>query len=212
MKRSITMKAMDRELGVAGVLLAISILVLTINSDASQGDFYTSYTDAKVIAHVPLPGGSTQQMFLQQVGRREYLYLQQASSQGLTLIDVSKPAKPKVVTHVPRENLTLVTSGLAIAEAPGSKAAGSSGADENAEGTRGGGSASEQIRVLDVSDPAHPRTVQNFSGVTSILPDDARGLIYVANGDGIWILSHQQVLRRHLCSSSDEISPMPNCD
>jgi hypothetical protein len=212
MKRSITMKAMDRELGVAGVLLAISILVLTINSDASQGDFYTSYTDAKVIAHVPLSGGSTQQMFLQQVGRREYLYLQQASSQGLTLIDVSKPAKPKVVTHVPRENLTLVASGLAIAETPGSKAAGSSGADENAEGTRGGGSAPEQIRVLDVSDPAHPRTVQNFSGVTSILPDDARGLIYVANGDGIWILSHQQVLRRHLCSSSDEISPMPNCD
>ena len=205
------MKAINRELGVAGLLLAISILALTINSDASQGDFYTPYTDAQVIAHVPLSGGSTQQMFLQQVGRRKYLYLQQGSNRGFTLIDVSKPGKPKVVTHVPRENLTLVASGLAIAEAPGSAAARSSGADENAEGTRGGGSAPEQIRVLDVSDPAHPRTVQNFTGVTSILPDDTRGLIYVANGDGIWILSHQQVLRRHLCSSSDKISPLPNC-
>ena len=70
----------------------------------------------------------------------------------------------------------------------------------------------ESVRVLDVSDPAHPRTVQNFDGVTSILQDSARNLIYVANGDGVWIGSHQQVLRRHECSSSDAISPMPNCE
>ena len=43
--------------------------------------------------------------------------------------------------------------------------------------------------------------------------DDARSLIYVANGDGIWILSHREVLRRHLCSSSDALSSaIPNCD
>jgi hypothetical protein len=206
------MKTINRNLGVTGGLLALSVLFLTIKSEASQGDFYTSYTDTKVIAHVPLSGGSAQQMFLQQVGRREYLYLQQASNRGFTVIDVSKSAKPNIVTHVPRENLTLVASGLAIAEAPDSTAAGSSGVDENAEGTRGGGSAPQQIRVLDVSDPAHPRTVQSFTGVTSILSDDARGLVYVANREGIWILSHQQLLRRHECSSSDAISPMPNCN
>jgi hypothetical protein len=207
------MRTINRELGVAGALLALSIVFLPINSHASQGDFYRSYADTKVIAHVPLSGGSPQQMFLQQVGRRDYLYLQQASDQGFTVIDVSKPAKPKIVTHVPGKNLTLVGSGLAIAEAPASTAAGSSVADENTEGVRGGGSTPQRVRVLDVSDPAHPRTVQNFSGVTSILPDDARGLIYVANGDGIWILSHQQVLRRHPCSSSDAISSaIPNCD
>jgi hypothetical protein len=206
------MKTINRLLAVGGALLALGTLFVPINSDASQGDFYTSYTDAKVIAHLPLSGASAQQMFLQQVGRREYLYLQQASNQGFTVIDVSKPAKPKLVTHVSGQNLTLVGSGLAIAEAPGFKVAGSSGTDENAEGTRGGGSAPQQIRVLDVSDPAHPRTVQNFTGVTSILSDDARGLMYVANGQGIWIVSHQQVLRRHPCSSSDAISEMPNCD
>ncbi|HXY11571.1 MAG TPA: hypothetical protein VEI52_27300, partial [Terriglobales bacterium] len=68
------------------------------------------------------------------------------------------------------------------------------------------------VLILDVSDPAHPRKVQSFSGVTSILPDNARGMIYVANSDGIWILSHRQVLRSHPCSSSDAISPIPNCD
>jgi hypothetical protein len=207
------MKTINRELGVVGAFLALSVFFLTINLDASQGDFYRSYMNAKVLAHVPVSGASAQRMFLQQAGRRQYLYLQQASNQGFTVIDVSKPAKPKMVTHVPGENLTLVGSGLAIAEAPGSTAAGASGTDEIAEGTRGGGgSAPQQIRVLDVSDPAHPRRVQSFSGVTSILPDDARGLIYVANGEGIWILSHQQVLRRHPCSSSDAISFEPNCD
>jgi hypothetical protein len=46
--------------------------------------------------------------------------------------------------------------------------------------------------------PAHPKTVQTFEGVTSIVRDDARGLIYVANGDGIWILSHREVLHIYL--------------
>jgi hypothetical protein len=44
-------------------------------------------------------------------------------------------------------------------------------------------------------------------------PDNARSLIHLANGEGIWILSHQQVLRRYLCGSSDAISSViPNCD
>jgi hypothetical protein len=43
--------------------------------------------------------------------------------------------------------------------------------------------------------------------------DDARSLLYVANGDGIWIVSHKPVLRRHLCDSSDAISSaIPNCN
>jgi hypothetical protein len=89
------------------------------------------------------------------------------------------------------ENLTLVSSGLAIAEKPNNSAAvDASRTTGGAEGARGRGSVSESVRVLDVSDPAHPRTVQTFSGVTSVLPDVARGLIYVANGKGIWILSH----------------------
>jgi hypothetical protein len=212
-KRSIAMQTISRDLRVAGAFVALCILSLTINSNASPGDFYTSYTNAKVIAHVPLTGASPQQMFLQQLDRREYLYLQQSSRQGFTVLDVSKPAKPKIVAHVPQQNLTVVASGLALTEAHPSGRPSSSGTNENVEGAHGGGSAPRQVRVLDVSDPAHPRTVQNFTGVTSILPDNARGLIYVANGKGIWILSHQKVLRRHLCSSSDAISSaIPNCD
>ncbi len=199
---------------VAGMIVALGTLFLTLHSAASTGDFYPSYTDVKVIAHLALSGTSVQQMFLQQEDRKRYLYLQQPSQQGFTVVDVTKPAKPKMVSHLPEANLTMVSSGLAIAENPNSgTGVGASRATGSAEGTRGGGSVPESVRVLDVTDPAHPRTIQTFSGVTSVLADDARGLIYVANGEGIWILSHQRVLRRHECGSSDAISSaIPNCD
>ena len=208
------MTTINRTTSVAGAILVLGTLFLTTPSHASPGDFYPSHTDAKVIAHLALSGASPRQMFLQQAGRKQYLYLQQPAQEGLTVVDVTKPTKPKIVSHVVGEDLTLVSSGLAIAEKPANSAAmGNSRAVEGAEGARGGGSIPESVRVLDVSDPAHPRTVQTFSGVTSVVPDDARGLIYVANSEGIWILSHQQVLRRHLCGSSDAISSaIPNCD
>ena len=193
------------------VVLAVGALLSTPGADASDSDSYPSYLEAKVIAHLPLSGG-IRRMFLQQEGRRQFLYVQQPSQQGVTVIDITKPERPKVVNQVPLENLTMVSFGLAIFETPENSATmGASLATGNAEGPHGSG-VLESVRVLDVSDPAHPRTVQNFGGVTSVLQDSAQNLFYVANGDGVWIVSHQQVLRRHECSSSDAISPLPNCD
>ena len=193
------------------VVLAVGALLSTPGADASDSDSYPSYLEAKVIAHLPLSGG-IRRMFLQQEGRRQFLYVQQPFQQGITVIDITKPERPKVVNQMPLENLTMVSFGLAIFETPENSATvGASLATGNAEGPHGGGLL-ESVRVLDVSDPAHPRTVQNFDGVTSILQDSAQNLFYVANGDGVYIVSHQQVSRRHECSSSDAISPLPNCD
>jgi hypothetical protein len=190
----------------------LAAVLIAIPGFCSQGDFYTSYQHAKVIAHLPLSGSPPTQMFLQQEGRKKYLYLQQAGPQGFTVVDVSKPKHPKVLDRVPQQSITMLSSGLAITQKPATATSPDKASALNGEGSRGGGRAPEQVRVLDVSDPAHPKTVQTFDGVTSILPDDARGLIYVANGDGIWILSHQKILRRHMCGSEDAISFEPNCD
>ena len=193
--------------------LTLWALLLATPASATTGDFYPAYLQAKVVAHLPL-SGRVQQMFLQQEGRKQYLYVQQPSQRGFTVFDVTKAAKPKTVSYVAQEKLTMVGSGLAIAENPENPVnAGDSHLAASAEGTRGrGGSATESVRVLDTSDPAHVRTVQTFDGVTSVVSDNARNLIYVANGDGVWILSHRQVLRRHECSSEDDISPIPNCN
>ena len=214
------MKTIWKIRSLACMALTLGALLLTTGADASDSDFYPSYLQATVIAPLPLSGGA-QQLFLQQEGRSQYLYVRQPSQRGVTVIDITKPERPKVVSQLPLENLTMVGSGLAIFETPENSATvrtslgpplGPLLATGNAEDACGNGAALESVRVLDVSDPAHPRAVQNFDGVTSILHDSARNLIYIANGDGVWIVSHEQVLRRHECNSSDAMSPMPNCD
>jgi len=205
------MKTLNRAPMIAGAIVALGTL-LTTHLDASSADFHPSYMDAKVIAHLALSGTSARHMFLQQASQRQYLYVQQSFQEGFTVVDVTKPNKPKIVGRIPQENLMLVASGLAIAERRGDSVAGGVRKTGSAEGSHGGGSVSESLQMLDLSDPVHPRPAQTFDGVTSILADEADGLTYVANGEGIWIVSHQQVLTTHRCSSSDAISGDANCD
>jgi len=205
------MKTILRIRAVTCVVLATGALLSIPGAVASDSASYSSYLPAKVIAHLPL-SGETRQMFSQQEGDRQFLYVQQSPQQGVTVIDITKPERPKIVNQAPLENLTLVSFGLALSETPENSATvGTSIATENAEDPRGSG-VLETVRVLDVSDPAHPRTVQNFDGVTSVLQDSARNLLFVADGDGVWIVLHQQVVHGHECSSSDAISELPNCD
>ena len=49
----------------ACVALALGALLFTTGVDASESDFYPSYLQARVIAHLPLSGGA-QQLFLQE--------------------------------------------------------------------------------------------------------------------------------------------------
>jgi hypothetical protein len=192
---------------------ALGAFCLATGADASARDLSQSYLHAKVIAHLPLTGSGARQMFLEREGRKQYLYVQQPSQQGFTVINVTKRGRPKVVSRGPLETLTVVGSGLVVTEIPDRPATvATSEASGNAEGIRGDVIVPESVRVHDVSDPAHPLTVQTFSGVTSVLSDNVRGLIYVANGEGIWILSQRQVVHRRNCGSSDAISFMPNCN
>ena len=41
---------------------------------------------------------------------------------------------------------------------------------------------------MDFSDPRNPKVAREFTGVTATSRDDRRGLIFIANGEGIWIL------------------------
>jgi hypothetical protein len=185
---------------IATVFTAIATFFWAVGAFAASSDFYTTYQKARVIAHLPLSGSAPAQMFLQQQGRKQYLFVQQNGQKGFTVVDVSKPKRPEVVTNVPQQSIAAMGSGLAISE----KAQANS---DHASATP------QSVKVLDVSNPAHPRTVQTFNDVTSIATDNSRGLVYVANNDGIWVLSHQRYLRRHECSSSDAISSAePNCD
>src|SRR5258708_26389447 len=59
---------------------------------------------AKVIAHLPLKDAPGTEMLLQNKGDKKYLYVQKASKQGFTVIDVTKPVLPSLVNHGAQSN------------------------------------------------------------------------------------------------------------
>jgi hypothetical protein len=170
---------------------------------------------ATVIAHLPLPQATGSQMLLQKENGRDYLYVQQASKQGFMIVDVTKPEKPNLLRRTAESNkatagnLEMVSPDVAVAEAPEKK---STTLTSSAHPT-------ETVRILDLSDPRNPKTLQEFSGVTSLLPDGSHGLIYLTNNDGLWILRYNRPATlapektKKPCDSNADLSAMPpDCD
>lgn len=163
---------------------------------------------ATIIAHLPLTGASVSELVLQQRGSKQYLYLQQASKDGFAIVDVTRPDQPNVLRSEAWPNgasvgkLQMVAGRLVLAEAP------DSASTETISRT-------ETLEVLDLSDPANPRTILTFSGVTSTLADDARNLVYVTNSEGLWILKHppeqSTFSAARSCSSEDASNDVASC-
>jgi hypothetical protein len=170
---------------------------------------------ATVIAHLPLPQATGSQMLLQKEDSKQYLYVQQAAKQGFMIVDVSKPDQPSLLKRTAESNqattgnLQIVSPDVAIAEAP-----------EKAPTTVTSTSRpTETVRVLDLTDPRNPKTLETFNKVSSLLADSRHGLIYLTNNDGLWILRYNRpallepAKKKPPCDSNAEIMAMPpDCD
>jgi hypothetical protein len=170
---------------------------------------------ANVIAHLPLPQATGSQMLLQKENGKQYLYVQQASKQGFMIVEVTKPETPNLLKKTAQESqqtsgkLEMVSPEVAIAEAP----------EKTPTTLTSTKNATETVRLLDLSDPANPKTLETFNRVTSILPDGGRGLIYLTNDQGLWVLRYNRPSRlepekhKKPCDSNSEIMAMPpDCD
>lgn len=154
-------------------------------------------------------------MFLQRQENKHYLYVQQASKQGYMVVDVSKPEKPNLLkrTAAPNPatagNVQMVSPDVAIAQAP----------EKNANTLTSSNHPTETVRILDLADPRNPKVLQEFDGVTSLLPDGGHGLIYLTNNQGLWILRYNRpallepAKKKPPCTSESDIQAMPpDCD
>jgi len=98
-----------------------------------------------------------------------------------------------------------VGSDLGLAEVP----------DKSAKGAiQSSASPTETVKILDLSDPDHPKTLQTFKNVTSLLGDGGRGIIYLANDEGLWVLKHHHAAlvpakTKRPCNSEDAVAAMP---
>ena len=170
---------------------------------------------ATIIAHLTLPLATGNQMLLQRENGKNYLYVQQAAKQGFMVVDVSKPDKPNLLkkTAEPNKatsgNLQMVSPDVAIAAAP----------DKTPTTLTSSNRPTQTIRVLDLSDPHNPKTLHEFTGVTSVLPDGGHGLIFLTNDEGLWVLRYNRPAllepsrKKPPCDSNAMLSAMPpDCD
>ena len=170
---------------------------------------------ATVIAHLLLPQAAGNQMLLQRENGKQYLYVQQAAKQGFMIVDVTKPEKPSLLKRTAESNqatsgnLEMVSPDVAIAEAP----------EKTPTTMTSSNHPTETVRVLDLSDPRNPKTLETFTKVTSLLPDGGHNLMYLTNNEGLWILryNHPSLLepekKKKPCDSNSDIMAMPpDCD
>jgi LVIVD repeat-containing protein len=196
-------------------LLAVFVVLVALSSAKDEPPKKLTDLPATVIAHLPLPQATGTQMLLQREDGKNYLYVQQASKQGFMIVDVSKPDKPTLLkrtaegSQATAGNLEMVSPDVGIAETP----------DKKPTTLTSSNHPTETVRVLDLSDPHNPKTLQEFNGVTSLLPDGGHGLIYLTNNEGLWILRYtrpallEPAKKKPPCNSESEIAAMPpECD
>ncbi|MFY9845099.1 MAG: hypothetical protein ACLP0H_14335 [Terriglobales bacterium] len=200
---------MSRRAVLQSCILAGSLLV--VNAIASDQPTKPTDVPATVIAHLSLPQATGSQTLLQKEQKKLYLYVQQAGKQGFMVVDVTNPERPTLLKRVAESNqstsgnLQMVSPDVAIAEAP-----------ERTPATLTSNSRpTETVRVLDLSDPHNPKTLDTFNKVTSILPDGNHGLIYLTNNEGLWILRYSRpsllepAKHKPPCDSESAIMAMP---
>ena len=162
--------------------LALFATVMLVSGGASAKDHKAKRSDnqARVVAHISFTGLSAIDMTMQNKGNdKVYLYVQHSQFQGISIIDISKPAEPKALGVVPWPDPAMssrmnVTGDLAIIAETGDLAMRSTSNDD--------------LVLWDLSNPAAPQVVQKFSGIVKWL-QDGRNFIYVLNGDGLWVVS-----------------------
>jgi hypothetical protein len=209
------MNICSRSLRTHALVPSLLLLASVLASASEQPATKPTDLPATVIAHLPLPQATGSQMLLQKENGKQYLYVQQATKQGFMVVDVTKPEKPSLLKRTAESNqattgnMEMVSPDVAIAEAP-----------EKTPATLTSSShPTETVRVLDLSDPRNPKTLETFTKVSGLLPDGGHSLMYLTNNEGLWILryNHPSLLepakKKPLCDSNSEIMAMPpDCD
>lgn len=109
------------------------------------------------------------------------MYAEDTRRGTVTVIDVTDVTAPSVVqvAHPVNEkssDLLAITGTAAMIGSPASPSP---------------EPAPQSVRIVSFADPGHPQIAREFTGVTAVGNDSGRNLIFLANPEGIWILSKQ---------------------
>jgi hypothetical protein len=167
---------------------ALAILVPAIHAKNKKVAPASPKDEIEVVGHLPLTGGPVTRFLTTQHFSSYYLYAEHGAGGKVTLIDVSKTGQPAILGDVSYASATGSDSLTAVA----GTAALVTGAPAAAVPV----AVPQAIKIMDFSEPKNPKIAREFTGVTAMSRDD-RGLIFLANSDGIWIL------RQHLAADPE---------
>jgi hypothetical protein len=164
------------------IRLALTALLLSTAGQAKTKKIKAAakepQDEIKVVGHLPLTGGPITRFLVTQHYSSTYLYAEHDAGSGVTLVDVTKMTQPVVLADMAYPVSGGSSSLFAVA--------GTAAIVSEEQGKSVQPSLPQTIRLMDFSDPQHPKVAREFSGVTAISTD--RGLIFVANPEGLWIL------------------------
>ena len=169
---------MNKNKSISAALALVTSLLLSTSASAKEHKPKMSGDQAKVIAHITFAGQTPLNMTMQKQGDDKYfLYIQQ-NNEGISVVDVAKPKRPKTIGAIADPSLASavnLSGNLAIVEQTMMPAMSNT-------------TAKNDLVLWDLSNPAAPQVIQKFSGVVKWLQDE-RNFIYVLNGEGLWVVS-----------------------
>ena len=163
------------------MIVSVSLLIGAprLSAAAKGGSTPRDPDRIDVIAHFPLSAGIVTQLTTGTHWRKYYLYVDHGPAGPVTVLDVTNPAAPVSAGQldVPKQE-----AGGKLSTIVGSAALITSPSEPTEQ------SINQTVTILSFADPEHPAVARQFLGVTSMLKDTSRGLIYLVNSDGLWVL------------------------
>lgn len=198
----------------ASSALVVSIFASPSSVEARLPRTAQSQEQVSVVGHLDLHGMQVKQIFVQERSGKNYLLLRRADQNAFAIVNVSDPAKPLLGD---RDDLRQPAGAEVDLPRPGSAPAIAFVPERNSAPAASAMPASaitlptESVRLIDLTDPQHPKTVKIFNRVTSVASDDGRKLVFLVNNEGLWIVSHHRNDPLPMCTSESEIEPLPDC-
>lgn len=170
---------------IAAITVALQIGLLGAVAEAKSKDKSKKTEDEKtvgiyVISHTPLPEITVSDIAPVAKPDRQLIELTDNVHGTITVLDVGNPQQPRVtgLVQLPAElaqsSVETRVGGTTLVTAP--------------EGVPTAQLDPQTVTLLSFADSMHPATLQKFEGVTALWQDRGRELIYLTNGEGLWIL------------------------
>jgi hypothetical protein len=129
-----------------------------------------------VVGHIAFDGTGVTQMATGEHWRKNYLYVNSAGK--ITVVDVTNGGRPNITSEY-RHSLPAAQTQVQVVVGNVALLADAQPATH----------VPSSITIMSFANPADPKVVRQFTKVTGFLIDSRRGLIYVVNNEGLWILS-----------------------